>query len=367
MSCPTARRQDMPTNLSIADSSFPQLTKQQSNDEKFDKIQSYLYMLLESLRFSLSNLDKDNFNETGLTEISDMITEPVYAQISDVEGNVTSLALTAEGLSTRISDAEGNINTLSVRADSLTSRITSVEGDVSTLNQTATSLTTRIADAEGDVSVLQQTAVSLSSRISNAEADISLIQQTADSLTLAVVNGETSSVIRLKAGETQLSSQTIKFTGIVTFSDLSTSGKTTINGGNITTGTISAISLSGNTITGGTISGATISGSTIRTLLSTSGTIGGELEFHYGSSYGSVYGGIRLDDQGAGTAEEMKKRLFIYTKNPFALKLDSETRMSIEADWSIYIAAGSAHIGLSNDGTISLTGTVKVNGTTIGG
>ena len=37
----------MPTNLSIADSSFPQLTKQQSTDEKFDKIQSYLYMLLK--------------------------------------------------------------------------------------------------------------------------------------------------------------------------------------------------------------------------------------------------------------------------------------------------------------------------------
>ena len=358
----------MPTNLSIADSSFPQLTKQQSTDEKFDKIQSYLYMLLESLRFSLSNLDKDNFNDAGLDEISDMITEPVYAQISDVEGNVTSLALTAQGLSMRISDAEGNINTLSVRADSLTSRITSVEGDVSTLNQTARSLTARISDAEGDVSVLQQTATSLSSRISNAEADISLIQQTANSLTLAVTNGDTSSVIRLKAGETLLSSQTIKFTGIVTFSDLSTAGSTTIDGGNITTGTISAIALSGNSITGGTISGATISGSTIRTLLSTSGNVGGEFEFHYGSSYGNAYGGIRMDDQGAGTVTEKQHRLFIYTKNPFALKLDSETRMSIEADWSIYIAAGKkARINLDSDGTINLNGTVKVNGKEIGG
>lgn len=353
----------MPTNLSIADSSFPQLTKQQSADEKFDKIQSYLYMLLESLRFSLSNLDKDNFNDAGLDEISDMITEPVYAQISDVKGNVTSLALTAQGLSTRISDAEGNINTLSVRADSLTSRITSVEGDVSTLNQTARSLTARISDAEGDVSVLQQTATSLSSRISNAEADISLIQQTANSLTLAVTNGDTSSVIRLKAGETLLSSQTIKFTGIVTFSDLSTAGSTTIDGGNITTGTISAIALSGNSITGGTISG-----STIRMLLSTSGNVSGEFEFHYGNSYGNAYGGIRMDDQGAGTVTEKQHRLFIYTKNPFALKLDSETRMSIEADWSIYIAAGKkARINLDSDGTINLNGTVKVNGKEIGG
>ena len=64
----------------------------------------------------------------------------------------------------------------------------------------------------------------------------------------------------------------------------------------------------------------------------------------------------------------MSKRLFIYTKNPFALKLDSETRMSIEADWSIYIAAGTtASINLDSDGTINLKGTVKVNGKEIGG
>ena len=363
----------MPTNLSIADSSFPQLTKQQSTDEKFDKIQSYLYMLLESLRFSLSNLDKENFNEAGLEEISDIITEPVYAQISDVEGNVASLALTAEGLEMRISDAEGNINTLTATATSLTTRISDAESNVSTLFQTAESLTTRITDAEGNVSVLQQTARSLTTRISDAEADISLIQQTANSLTLAVTNGDTSSVIRLKAGETLLSSQTIKFTGIVTFSDLSTAGSTTINGGNITTGTISAIALSGNTITGGTISGATISGSTIRTLLGSTGTVGGELEFHYGS-YGSIYGGMRLDDQGAGTELEAKRRLFIYTKNPFALKLSCETRMSIEASWAVYLRSGSASISLDSDGiikitaaTINLAGTVKVNGTEIGG
>ena len=64
----------------------------------------------------------------------------------------------------------------------------------------------------------------------------------------------------------------------------------------------------------------------------------------------------------------MTHRLFIYTKNPFALKLDSETRMSIEADWSIYIAAGkTASIILDSDGTINLKGTVKVNGKEIGG
>lgn len=50
----------------------------------------------------------------------------------------------------------------------------------------------------------------------------------------------------------QLSSQSISFSGMVSFTDLSTSGWTTINGDNITTGTIEAIDIYGCTIEGST-------------------------------------------------------------------------------------------------------------------
>ena len=60
---------------------FPTLTKEQSTDEKFEKITSYLYMLLEQLRYSMGNLDKENFNDAGLEEIANIITEPVYVQL----------------------------------------------------------------------------------------------------------------------------------------------------------------------------------------------------------------------------------------------------------------------------------------------
>ncbi len=361
----------MPTNLSTADASFPQLTEKQSTDEKIEKIQSYLYMLLESLRFQLTNLDKENFNDTAFEEISDIITDPVYAQISDVEGNVTSLALKADGLSLQIQNAEGDISTLVSRADILASQMTDAEGNISTLTQQSDALTTRVSNNEGDISSLQQTATSLSSRITSAENTASAAISAVNGISLSVSNAEQSSTLTIKSGSTTLDSATIKFTGDIIFAGNLTDGKTQISGDNITTGTISAITLSGNTITGGTISGATF-----RTLLKGS-TVGGEIEFHYGSNYGNVYGGIRLDDQGAGTSTEMARRMFVYTKNPFALKLDSETRLSIEADWSIYIASGStAAINLSNDGTITignsgatvnLLGTVKVNGTAIGG
>jgi len=55
----------------------------------------------------------------------------------------------------------------------------------------------------------------------------------------------------------QLAAQSVQFTGLVTFTDLSGTG-TTINGGNITTGTLSGDRINGGTITGSTISGGTL-------------------------------------------------------------------------------------------------------------
>ena len=59
-------------------------------------------------------------------------------------------------------------------------------------------------------------------------------------ITLTASNGSTSSTVYIKHDGVTVDSATVKFTGIVTFSDLSTEGATVINGSNITTGTISA-------------------------------------------------------------------------------------------------------------------------------
>lgn len=200
-------------------------------------------MLLESLRFQLSNIEKENFNDTAFEEISDIITEPVYAQISDVEGNVTSLGLKADGLSVLIQNAEGEISTL------------------------------------------QQTAKSLSSRVTTAEGEASTALQTAQSITLNVTNSTDSSTIQLSADGITTQSKTIKFTGEVVFkSDLSTEGSTTINGANITTGTITGRTISGGTITGATITGNTISGGTITSAELYSPTIYGSTINIYGEN-----------------------------------------------------------------------------------
>lgn len=208
----------MPSNMLTTDTSFPQLTDKQTTDEKFSVITNYLYMLLEQLRYSMANLGRENFNDAEFNSIANIITEPVYLQLKDVDGNLASLTITAEQLISRMTDAEGNI---------------------SVLQQTSTSLTSRISDAEGNISVLQQTSQSLSSRISNAEGDISSLTQTVNGFTLEVSNGSTSSVIRLLSGSAEISSQTIQMNGLVTFTGLA-NGTTTINGSCIKTGLIDA-------------------------------------------------------------------------------------------------------------------------------
>lgn len=186
--------------------------------EGIEQITSYLFMLLEQLRYSMYNLDRDNFNEAGFNEITRIITDPVYIRLEGAEGGIHELNVTAQLLSSRIQDAEGNI---------------------SDLTQTAKTLTSRISDAEGNVSVLQQTARSLSSKIQDAEGNISQLAQTVNGMQLVVQNGEASSSITLTANGVDISSQTISFSGMVTFSGLA-GGTTTIDGACIKTGTIDA-------------------------------------------------------------------------------------------------------------------------------
>ena len=81
-----------------------------------------------------------------------------------------------------------------------------------------------------------------------------------------MTNGTDSSTIALYRDGIVISSKVITFSGMVTFTDLSTPGRTTINGGNLMTGTVTAdyvkanISISAPTITGGTITGVNING-----------------------------------------------------------------------------------------------------------
>ena len=180
----------MPGNILSADTQFPNFAGQESPAEQIRTIRNYLYMLLEQLRYTLNNLDAGNFNTEGLKEIQDAISEPILKQLSDTDGNLAELQVTAAGLASRVSSNEGDISQLEQTAQGLSSRVGDAEGNISSLQQTANGLSSRVTSAEGNISTLQQTANGLSSRVSNAEGSISSLSQTASGLETRVASAE---------------------------------------------------------------------------------------------------------------------------------------------------------------------------------
>lgn len=145
-----------------------------------------------------------------------------YANVEDaLDGSqaFSRLELTTQQLQLDIDDAKGNISSLQLTASSLQTQITNIDNDVYSL---------------------QITANSLSSTINSVSGSVSSVQQSLDSISLGVSNGSESSTMYLYKDGYVVSSANIQITGMVTFSDLSGTGTSTINGANITTGTINA-------------------------------------------------------------------------------------------------------------------------------
>ena len=255
----------MPKDYLALDTNFPSFTGTETTEQKVDQLYNYTYMLLENLRYTLRTLDGSNFNEAGLSDITD----PIYRELEDAEGNILNLAVEATGLALRVSNAEGDITSLQATAQGLAAQISNAEGDITSLQATAAGLAAQISNAEGDITSLQATATGLSAQISsaegdiaslqltanglqlqiaNAEGDITQLQQTVNSFELSVSNGESSSRLYLTAGGTQISSALIHMSGMVLFTDLDGSSGTIIDGGAIDTDTIYLDSLYGNII-----------------------------------------------------------------------------------------------------------------------
>ena len=304
----------MPSSILNTDIMFPNLSGKSTEQQVFT-IMNYLYMLKEQLTYSLSNLGLDNINANSFIEIAGIINQPVILRLDGVDGSLAEINVNLGTVSSQLQDAEGNI---------------------SSLQQTATSLTSDISDLEGNYTTLQQTV---------------------SGLRITASNGTTSSTLTLTSNGVQLSSTNVQITGMVTFTDLSTSGRTTINGGNITTGIISAIDISSVTI-----DGSSISGSTFETVLTAYG-VGGEIKCYYLSNIGDTYlaGGLRLDDQGG--SGDSTYRMFLYTRNAlgvaFALKLESAGSMSLSSGNSLWMYAPNT-VQITGS-TIKMYGAVYVN------
>lgn len=169
----------MPSNWLYIDTNFPSFTQKESVNDKVETMQDYLFMLVEQLRYTLHNLDLSNMNKTAADEFVKQITDPIYGEIKDAEGNITQVALVAEGLATRIGDAEGNITQLQATAKGLSASVSNLNGSVTNLT----------ADVNG-------IRAQVSGKIGTSEAQ-TLIDQSLDGITLSATSGESGTIFKL--------------------------------------------------------------------------------------------------------------------------------------------------------------------------
>ena len=216
----------MPGNLLNADISFPDLTGEQSTQEKFRLVENYLYMLLEQLRYSFGNIGMENFNDSELDSLVNLITEPIYVQLEDEAGNIASIAATAEQLVSRMTDAEGNISVLQQTSTSIMSQVSDLEGNVSTLQQTSQSLTAQVSNVEGDVAKISVTVNGITQSVSDLETGMSqTLRISPNGVTITNAQGD---AVTIDGG--QINATNLNLTGAITWSDLASDTQGEING-----------------------------------------------------------------------------------------------------------------------------------------
>ena len=118
------------------ENSFPAFREDESPMEIVKKIHDYLYRLINQLKYTLQNLDSENWNAAALQVFSESATKGVSeqasrlaAQLSQLSGSLNSLSGRLSETGNRITQNENEINYLQNRASKTEYRLTDVEQD----------------------------------------------------------------------------------------------------------------------------------------------------------------------------------------------------------------------------------------------
>ena len=211
---------------------LPKISENTLDDRKERKqILNYLALLDEKLRYMFQNIDIEENLSADSQDYLFKQGEAIQNVVKDMEGNFSLFRQDVNNILLHVENVEGNVATLQLTADGLATRVASAEAGVSEVKQTATSIQSTVQSLDGRMTTIKQTVdgIGLSYSSNTGNASITIGNVTVPlydrSKVSQIVNDEV-------AG--------IELTGYVKFTDLSKSGSSAINGGNITTGTIDA-------------------------------------------------------------------------------------------------------------------------------
>lgn len=93
----------MPVSLLNTDTSFPTFEGGVSVEKRVEVLTNYLYMLLEELRYTFSNLGEENFNDQGLKNLSIKVAEPIELRVQSTEKSLAEIKISSDKNETFIS------------------------------------------------------------------------------------------------------------------------------------------------------------------------------------------------------------------------------------------------------------------------
>ena len=136
----------MAVDLIATDEMFPDYRPGMDTDAYLRENNNYLFLLKESLNYTLHNLGVANFNARQLQTISDIITKPIMMALVGDEGQITSIQADLEGIRATVGTVEGNVSTIQQTVKGLSTRVTNVEGHYSSLSQTVSGFQTTVTN-----------------------------------------------------------------------------------------------------------------------------------------------------------------------------------------------------------------------------
>lgn len=194
-------------------------TDKKAMTSKLDKNTSDISVMKGQIALKVEQTDIEN----AKSEINNSVDTKIASAKSEIK-------VTTDGISQKVGKLETTTATLDGKVTSQESRLTTAEQKI-----TAKAITSVVQES--------QFIQDMDGKISTNKSNISRVEQTANSISSKV------SDLSGKYTEIKQTVDGIDLTGKVSFSDLSTSGRTTINGANITTGTLntSKVNIKGGT------------------------------------------------------------------------------------------------------------------------
>lgn len=217
-------------------------------DSKIESAKSEIKITTDSISQSVGKIETnittiDNKAESALTTATNAGNKADQAQSTANNANVTANQAKSE-----IQQTNTKLASLETNLDGITSSVSDIQDKTTILDGKVNAQETRLATAEQKITPSAITNVvqsanfvkDMNGKINTNTSNISKVEQTANSITNRVeaLDGKYTEIKQTVDG--------IDVTGKVSFSDLSTVGKTTIHGGNIKSDTLAINSLSSN-------------------------------------------------------------------------------------------------------------------------